>query len=407
MSNSLKRAYLLRNICMLGSILLLFLDAAFFPHNFDHIRNGAIYAGCIFFASLRIFRIYINNVFLKKCRLDEIIDFYRWKKHCTIAGKNNHFNAMMWLGDDEGIDSYLNKNGLSLQQSISKHFYDIDRRLFYLGEDADYSLEIDRLKNMVSMCSSMPVRYKSFSIKFNNYLQFYDYFIQKKYDLALYVINNIESKDQLNQSWIIFHEMMVYKAMGQEDKAGVANERLKELKCSTRFHKWLGIKGQKQKTQVFLPLWLLLLALVICLDLAISKGTQSYSVQEDALEEEYNISVEDYEILYDNGDGIRIYAKGRDIIYILYAGNDEGGFVVKEFYEDTLLTPDTDYLAFAATSRLKSVSILFYDRISVLNNRVIVTESDELDNRLLAGFEVLSIESRTIQNETYYLVHVR
>ena len=113
----------------------------------------------------------------------------------------------------------MQKNGLSLQQSISKHFYDIDRRLLYLGEDADYSHDLNRIKNMISLFNSLQGSGGLVSNRFNSYLQFYDYYIQKKYDLAFDILNKMESKNPLDQSWIMYHEMMVLKAQDQYSKA--------------------------------------------------------------------------------------------------------------------------------------------------------------------------------------------
>lgn len=409
MDNSLKRAFLLRNLCMVGSILLLFLVAAFFPHNGSYVIKGVICAGLIFYASVLLLQKYHDVLYEKKNRLDEIVDLYRWKKYCSKGEKDIYFNSMIWLGDDEGIDLYLQKNGLSLKQSISKHFYDIDRRLFYLEEDADYSQVLERIRNMITLYNSLQESGGSVTNRFRSYLQFYDDYIQKKYDPALDAIRKMEPKSRLVQSWIMYHELMVYKAQGQEEKAEAIKERLKELKCNTRFHKWLEIEATKQKTHISLPLCLVFLALIVCLGFAIFKGTQKYTVVEDALEAEYNISANESEILYDqiSGDeGVRIYAKGRTIIYIFYV-NENGGYVINDVYKDKLRMPDADYVTTMAASRVKSVSAIFYAKIPEQDNYVIITESEELDNRLLSGYEVQSIDSRTIDDETYYLIYAR
>ncbi|PWT27207.1 hypothetical protein [Butyrivibrio fibrisolvens] len=409
MNNSLKRAFLLRNICMLGSILLLFLVAVFFPHNNRYVIKGALCAGLIFYASVFFLQKYHDFIYEKKNRLNEIVDMYRWKKYCSKGEKNIYFNSLIWLGDNEGIDSYLQKNGLSLQQSISKHFYDIDRRLLYLGEDADYSHDLNRIKNMISLFNSLQGSGGLVSNRFSSYLQFYDYYIQKKYDLAFDILNKMESKNPLDQSWIMYHEMMVLKAQDQYSKAEAVKERLKGLKCNTRFHKWLEIEAPKQKTHICLPLCLLCLTLIVCLGFTIYKGTQKYSVVEDSLKAEYNIAVDDSKILYDqiSGDeGIRIYAKGRNIIYIYYV-NENGSYIITDVYKDKLNMPDTDYVTAMAASRVKAVSMMFYAKIPEQDSFVIVTESENLENKLLSGYEVQSVDSRTIDNETYYLIYAR
>lgn len=409
MNNSLKKAYILRNIIMLGSVLLLGLVTIFNYNNYRYFVMGGICAFLLFFLSIRLLQKYTSYLYNTEGRLHEIADFLKWRKTITKGEKNMLFAIMIWLGEDDEIESYIQNNELSLQQSISFDFYNIDRKLFYLKEDNEYSQEINRVKQKVALYKTSPNHFKEVEERFDSNLKFYEQYLQEKYDDALETLNQIMVKEVLVEIWVKYHKMMIYEVQGLDEKADAIKTQFKEYRCNSRFHKWSAIECKKSKNVYSFSMRVLLLALLICLGIVIYKANEKYTDLKAAVKEEYNINVDESDMLYDymsDDCGVRIYRSGKDIVYIYYT-MDENNIDINKIYKDSYSRNNNDMVSWYASARVSSVSIGFYNGIPDSITDVIIAESDELDKSMVSEDEVKTIETITVKNETYYLIYMK
>lgn len=408
MKNKIQQTFYIRNIIMSGSLLIAIISILRFYNNVRLVGLILVPALILFIGSYKAMHVYMQKQFTEKMDLDNIIDFFSKKKRLYLQEKADLFNALLWCGEDERIADYIKNNALPLEQKLSYEFYKLDKKLIKENdvENDMYPEAFLRIQGLLEAYQNCKKKDNDVVNKFHAYFDFYQSYYNKQYDSALAEIDENVSKGNINDTWRIYHKGIVYKQIGDIDKADLCFAHFKICGGHTRFHKWLGIESDT-KGQSSIAMWSFMVAIVLYLVVVIVLWNHQYSSVQEALKWEYGDNESNLYLItesYDDGQGVSIYSYNDSVLYCNYCKNDHG-YTIKKRHVDKNIKEDRND-SFFNSSTIVLINGSFYKETNY-KPEIIITKGDSLDQNVIRNIQVESIESKTVNNELYYLVAVK
>ena len=175
MKNKIRATYWMRNLVMINTIIVMFLGIIAFKNNIVPLVINVVLCVVCFFAAVFSFPRYLANQYKTRLAFGSLINHYTNLGSKTTSENNSLFNALLWAGDIEGINRYLQNNGLSIVQNISYELFMVDKSLFVDGNKEYAHMHLKHASAALDIYCNSPDSDDGIKKRFSSNILFFNY----------------------------------------------------------------------------------------------------------------------------------------------------------------------------------------------------------------------------------------
>lgn len=398
----------MRNLVMINTIIVMFLGIIAFKNNIVPLVINVVLCVVCFFAAVFSFPRYLANQYKTRLAFGSLINHYTNLGSKTTSENNSLFNALLWAGDIEGINRYLQNNGLSIVQNISYELFMVDKSLFVDGNKEYAHMHLKHASAALDIYCNSPDSDDGIKKRFSSNILFFNYYLNEKYTEAIKSTEPIAGSKPV-EIWNEYHVGKCYECLDKHDKAKDCYEAIRRRKGITRFHKWLGYNNPEGSAYSILMILLSVLS-ILGIVLAIFLLGRNYKELSDALRYEYGIDDNSINSLFENqseNNGVNIYLGTDSIVYCYYECKN-GNYSIKKIYRDKEINQEESVDSdFFESARIIQVEKCFYKYTADDIENIVVTKTNQFDSNFIDTGNMKCIYSISVDDDTYYLIDIQ